>query len=228
MTPTETDAQVAEKEFHEILYNPAHPKHEPLMRGDEAVKSYMASLSKRITPEPPPEPVPTPAPPVPQPASAKVPAETWGSLPAELSNAEQAELRAETARGIDELRNRWADRYDSNMHDMVEMRDALFDRSAEDRAALEMINGALGSNPDFIDLLRSHKATFFDRLKSSGPVDISGLSPQREKSLLIALAQTFFKDMGSAVAKAALQIEDFPDGRLRKWALRTAVRIFGR
>jgi hypothetical protein len=114
------------------------------------------------------------------------------------------------------------------LRDAHEMRDALFDGSADDRGAYQLVNGALGSNPDFVDLLRGHKAEFLNRLKSSQQVDISGLSPQREEGLLIALVQTAFKNLDSAVAKAALEIEDFPDGQLRKWCLRTAIRIFGR
>jgi hypothetical protein len=223
----ETDQQKAEAEFKSILYDTSNPRHELLMRGDPATRDHMSELSKRISPEPPQEPPPTPAPPVPQPASAKVPAESWGSLPAELSNEEQVALQADITRGRDELRARWGDQFDAGMKDMAAMCDALF-ASAEDRGAYEMINAHLGSNPDFIDLLRSHKATFFDRLKSSGVVDISGLTRQREEGLLIALVQTAFKNLDSAVAKAALEIEDFPDGRLRKWCLRTAIRIFGR
>jgi hypothetical protein len=223
----ETDQQRAQAEFDSILRDENNPRHGLLMRGDQATQQHMSELSRRITPEPPSEPPPTP---VPQPATAKPPAESWGSLPAELSTDEQTQLRAETARGIDELKNRWGDKYDANLQDAGELRDVLFDRrNADDMEAYLLINGLIGSNPDFADLLRGHKATFFDRLKSSGPVDILGLSPEREHSLLVALERNIFKDTNTSLAKEVAKLGEIDaDGRLRKWALKTAVRIFGR
>jgi hypothetical protein len=222
MTPDE-----AQKEIDAVMHDQAHPLHERFIKSDPQAIAHMNKLwEQTAVPEstPPPN-----AAPVPQPEVKTPGAENWVSPPSaeSLSAAEQNEFDAEKSRGFDELRHRWGDHYDANTQDMVAMRDALFDRSADDRAAFELINGALGNNPNFVDLLRSHKAEFLDRLKSSGPIDISGLSPERQQSLLIALAQTAFKNMESTLAKGALQIED-PDGRLRRWMLKTAVRIFGR
>ena len=174
MTPTETDQQAAEAEFKSILYDASNPRHELLMRGDPATRDHMSELSKRAHPEPPSEPPPTPVPPVPQPATAKPTAESWGSLPAELSATELAELQAETARGIEELKGRWGGNYEANMRAMAEVRDGFFNpHSADDMRVREIINGAVGNDLRFIMRLQELKAEVGDQLKSTGAVDTS-------------------------------------------------------
>jgi hypothetical protein len=190
-------------------------------------------LFKSRWPEPESTPPPSTPAPQPEPATPKAPgAENWPAPPAAepLSAAEQSELDAEKTRGLDELRNRWSGRYDTNLRDMAEMRDQLWNsRDPGDMAVREVINGVVGNDPRFAVRLQELKAELGERLKSSPPVDTSGMTRQQQESKVIAFAQLVLKDLKSPMSQAILEaVGDDRDGRVFNWALKNAVRVFGR
>src|SRR5215471_2941326 len=126
MTPQEQ----AQAEINSILNDKGHAMYERFHRSDPAAIEHMNRLWEQTS-----VPEPTPPPQAPQPEPPKTPAaENWSSPPSEsLSATEQAEFDAEKVRGEGELRNRWGNQYDSNLGDMIEMRDAFWNpHSADD------------------------------------------------------------------------------------------------